>query len=126
MIATVFAGVTYAVFDPIRIFFVTSKVTQRFNPQEYALYRWLRKETWARLIPGDDRQLLPEGSAWADDFEQTEKLKSWLAERPGKEDIERYKNLLTYSAHVETFILITGHKGSGKSALVKAAIHEKK
>ncbi|CEI89500.1 hypothetical protein RMCBS344292_03855 [Rhizopus microsporus] len=108
VIAAVFAGVTYAVFDPIRIFFVTSKVTQRFNPQEYALYRWLRKETWARLIPGDDRQPLPEGSAWADDFEQTEKLKSWLAERP------------------ETFILITGHKGSGKSALVKAAIHEKK
>ncbi|RCI03787.1 mitochondrial escape protein 2 [Rhizopus stolonifer] len=106
--AAVFAGITYAVFDPIRTFFITSKVTQRFNPEEYALYRWLRKETWARLVSGKDRHPLPHGFTWADSFEQTERLESWLAESP------------------ETFILVTGHKGSGKSALVKEAIQEKK
>ncbi|KAI9283364.1 RNA12 protein-domain-containing protein [Sporodiniella umbellata] len=108
VVAAVFAGVTYLVFDPIRTFFVASKITQRFNVQEYALYRWLRKETWDRLIPNDSLQASPEGSAWADDFEQTERLRTWLAESP------------------ETFIVISGHKGSGKSALVKSAIRDKK
>ncbi|KAI8090206.1 RNA12 protein-domain-containing protein [Gilbertella persicaria] len=111
-IAAIFAGITYVVFDPIRVFFITSKVTQRFNPEEYALYRWLRKETWARLMPAgaNPRDLSTEysQSLWADDTEKIEKLKSWLAESP------------------ETFVLITGHKGSGKSALVKSAIQDRK
>ncbi|KAG1501423.1 hypothetical protein G6F47_003208 [Rhizopus delemar] len=108
LLAAIFAGITYAVFDPIRIFFVTSKVTQRFNPQEYAFYRWLRKETWDRLIQPDSIQQSTQSSPWADDFEHTEKLRAWLAESP------------------ETFIVVTGNKGSGKSALVKAAIRDKR
>ncbi|OBZ89957.1 Mitochondrial escape protein 2 [Choanephora cucurbitarum] len=110
-VAAIFAGITYVVFDPIRVFFITSKVTQRFNPEEYALYRWLRRETWARLLPvGASRDVAMEQSQslWADDVEKIEKLKSWLAESP------------------ETFVLITGHKGSGKSALVKSAIQDRK
>ncbi|KAI8341615.1 RNA12 protein-domain-containing protein [Choanephora cucurbitarum] len=108
-VAAIFAGITYVVFDPIRVFFITSKVTQRFNPEEYALYRWLRRETWARLLPvGATREVEQSQSLWADDVEKIEKLKSWLAESP------------------ETFVLITGHKGSGKSALVKSAIQDRK
>lgn len=109
LLAGIVAGATYIVFDPIRIFFITSKVTQRFNPHEYALYRWLRNETWAKLLPvGTVHDGHFDGSVWADDVEKTEKLKSWLAEYP------------------ETFVLVTGHKGSGKSALVKAAIKDRK
>ncbi|KAI8372407.1 RNA12 protein-domain-containing protein [Blakeslea trispora] len=111
-VAAIFAGITYVVFDPIRVFFITSKVTQRFNPEEYALYRWLRRETWARLLPvgasSRDASAEYSQSLWADDVEKIEKLKSWLAESP------------------ETFVLITGHKGSGKSALVKSAIQDRK
>jgi len=85
VLAAIFAGVTYVVFDPIRVFFITSKINQRFNPQEYAIYRWLRNETWARLMPGGSRDLANAGtSVWADDTEKTEKLISWLAETPGK------------------------------------------
>ncbi|KAG0743806.1 hypothetical protein G6F57_005001 [Rhizopus arrhizus] len=102
----IFAGITYAVFEPIRAFFIASKVTRRFNPQEYTLYRWLRNETWARLVSDSHEHHSP--SVWVDDFGQVEKLKSWLNESP------------------ETFVLITGHKGSGKSALVKSAIEDKK
>lgn len=87
LLAAIFAGITYAVFDPIRIFFVTSKVTQRFNPQEYAFYRWLRKETWDRLIQPDSIQQSTQSSPWADDFEHTEKLRAWLAESPGRMQI---------------------------------------
>ncbi|KAL9553734.1 hypothetical protein MBANPS3_003159 [Mucor bainieri] len=109
VLAAIFAGITYVVFDPIRVFFITSKINQRFNPQEYAIYRWLRNETWARLMPGGSRDLASAGtSVWADDTEKTEKLISWLAETP------------------ETFVLVSGHKGSGKSALVKSAIKDRK
>jgi hypothetical protein len=107
LLAALVAGVTYIVFDPIRAFFIASKVTQRFNPDEYALYRWLKSETWARLLPAGHDSHLDGSSVWADDTEKTEKLKSWLAEYP------------------ETFVLVTGHKGSGKSALVKAAIKDR-
>ncbi|KAI8641214.1 RNA12 protein-domain-containing protein [Parasitella parasitica] len=83
VLAAVFAGITYAVFDPIRVFFIESKINQRFNPQEYAIYRWLRNETWARLMPGGTRDLANVGSSvWADDTEKTEKLISWFAETP--------------------------------------------
>lgn len=108
LFAAMFAGITYIVFDPIRVFFITSKVTKRFNLQEYALYRWLRSETWARLIPGGTGSHIESSSIWAHDIENTEKLKSWLAETP------------------DTFVLVTGHKGSGKSALVKSAIKDRK
>ncbi|KAI7905156.1 RNA12 protein-domain-containing protein [Cokeromyces recurvatus] len=110
LMAAIFAGATYAVFDPIRVFCVSSKITQRFNLEEYAIYRWLRKETWARLIPGGAAHDLSgsSGSVWADDAEQNEKLVSRLSETP------------------ETFVLVTGHKGSGKSALVKSAIKDRK
>ncbi|KAG0174792.1 mitochondrial escape protein 2 [Apophysomyces sp. BC1015] len=104
VIAALVAGATYAVFDPIRVFFVTSKITQRFNPEEYALYRWLRSETWARLIPVESPEHI---SVWAKDTEHTEKLKSWMRESP------------------ETFILVTGPKGSGKSLMVKAAVEDR-
>lgn len=108
LFAAIFAGITYIVFDPIRVFFITSKVTKRFNLEEYALYRWLRSETWARLIPGGSGSHIEGSSIWAHDVEKTDKLKSWLAETP------------------ETFVLVTGHKGSGKSALVKSAIEDRK
>ncbi|KAI8968296.1 RNA12 protein-domain-containing protein [Mycotypha africana] len=109
LFAAIFAGVTYAIFDPIRVFFITSDITQRFNPEEYAIYRWLRNETWNRLMPGSARDLTTQHhSLWADDTEQIGRLKSWLAETP------------------ETFLVVTGHKGSGKSALVKSALKDRK
>ncbi|CAJ0841055.1 10969_t:CDS:2, partial [Entrophospora sp. SA101] len=50
LIAAAIAGITYTIFDPIRTFFITSKITQRFNPQEYRIYQWLRRETIDRLL----------------------------------------------------------------------------
>ncbi|CDH60396.1 rna12 protein [Lichtheimia corymbifera JMRC:FSU:9682] len=101
--AALLAGLTYSVFDPMREFFIASKVTQRFNPEEYALYRWLRRETWARLVQ-PDRSLTESAasSVWAQDQENMDKLRTWLREDP------------------ETFIVISGPKGSGKSSVVNA------
>ncbi|KAI9027400.1 RNA12 protein-domain-containing protein [Phycomyces nitens] len=103
IIAAFVATVTYAVFDPIRVFFITSKITHRFNLDEYAFYRWLRSETWARLVP-TDREPINRQSVWTEDSEQIERLKSWVQEKP------------------ETFGVVSGPKGSGKSALVMTAM----
>lgn len=91
--AAIVAGITYAVFDPIRVFFITSKITRRFNPEEYAIYRWLRRKTWAHFIPSSATSKIyynPSGySVWADDAEKTDKLISYLAETPGTTRILR-------------------------------------
>lgn len=107
-VAALLAGLTYSVFDPIRIFFVTSKITQRFNPEEYALYRWLRRETWARLVQKKPDHHVDHKALWQDDAEDVEKVRGWLRETP------------------QTFIVVTGPKGSGKSSLVKAAIEDRR
>jgi len=110
IIGAIAAGFTYIIFDPVRKFFMTSKITQRFNPEEYAIYRWLRKEAWARIVPSKARDgaldATPEG--WSEREEEYKKLKTLLRGVP------------------ETFILVTGPKGSGKSTLVRAATTDKK
>jgi hypothetical protein len=58
-------------------------VTQRFNPEEYALYRWLRNETWGHFITPKNKDYLKRKSVWAEDTEKIDTLKSWLAETPG-------------------------------------------
>ena len=89
------AGITYAVFDPIRAFFIQANVTQRFNPDEYALYRWLRRETWARLLDQNRDDTGGDVGAGADREEDGDKIREWLNESPG-EFIDSY---LTWSAH---------------------------
>ncbi|CAO3696072.1 unnamed protein product [Umbelopsis ramanniana] len=108
VVAASLAGVTYVIFDPIRVFFIHAKVTQRFNPDEYALYRWLRRETWARLMSHNGDDSTTDAGAWADREEDGQKIKEWLNESP------------------ETFIVISGPKGSGKSALIKGATDKKR
>ncbi|KAI9322119.1 RNA12 protein-domain-containing protein [Dichotomocladium elegans] len=110
VVAALLAGLTYSVFDPLREFFIASKITQRFNPEEYALYRWLRRETWARLLPtGDDETRIGQAVVvWEQDEDNMAKVKAWLREEP------------------ETFIVVSGPKGSGKSTLVKATISDRR
>ncbi|CAO3616601.1 unnamed protein product [Cunninghamella echinulata] len=102
--AAIIAGITYAIFDPLREFCIISKITQRFNPEEYRIYRWLRRETWAKLVPVAEL----DRNAWADDPVHLQKLQSWFREKP------------------ETFIIVSGPSGSGKSELVKAALENRK
>ncbi|KAI8066496.1 RNA12 protein-domain-containing protein [Gongronella butleri] len=102
--AALAAGITYAIFDPVREFCVTSKITRRFNPNEYTFYQWLRRETWSRLLP----HTREEGNLWAEDPKQLQQFKSWFRETP------------------ETFVVVHGPSGSGKSELVKAALAERK
>ncbi|KAI8081771.1 RNA12 protein-domain-containing protein [Halteromyces radiatus] len=103
-LAATAAGITYAIFDPLREFFVISRITQRFNPEEYSFYRWLRRETWARLVPYQDS----DRNMWNDDPVHLQKLKSWFREKP------------------DSFVIVNGPSGSGKSELVKAALDDRR
>ncbi|KAI9274452.1 RNA12 protein-domain-containing protein [Phascolomyces articulosus] len=104
--AAILAGLTYSIFDPMREFFIASRVTQRFNPEEYSFYRWLRRETWARLLSADRRN--EQATVFEEDAEDINKIQSWLRETP------------------ETFVVVTGPRGSGKTGVVKAALSDRR
>ncbi|CAB4389502.1 unnamed protein product [Rhizophagus irregularis] len=113
LIAATVAGITYTIFDPIRVFFITSKTTQRFNIQENRLYQWLRKETIDRLMAfreksDDNDESFEDLSTWKEREQEESKLRNWLKEPP------------------ETFIVLLGPNGSGKSSLINKIIQEKR
>ncbi|CAG8445265.1 12975_t:CDS:10 [Acaulospora morrowiae] len=108
LIAALVAGIS---FDPIRTFFIKTKITQRLNPQEYRIYKWLVKETIDRWTAYRNKSIgdsLDDISSWKE-REQTEAdLKNWLQEPP------------------ETFIVVMGPSGSGKSDFIEQGIKDKR
>ncbi|KAK9895624.1 hypothetical protein P389DRAFT_152177 [Cystobasidium minutum MCA 4210] len=129
ILAVLAGGLSYAIFDPIRAFFVKAKTSHMFDLERYRLTKWLKRETIARLgdlsisstglsgglshrkkkahkqsIEGEeneDENLEQIGTGIEmERIEAAEKLKLWLNEMP------------------DTFVTITGPPGSGKAALV--------
>ncbi|RHZ68652.1 hypothetical protein Glove_294g52 [Diversispora epigaea] len=110
IIAAILAGISYIIFDPIRIFLIESNITQRFDIKEYKIYeiyKWLKKETYERF-KNQDVKLEEDTLAWKEREQEEEILKKWLSEPP------------------ETFIIVSGPNGSGKSKFINRAIHNKK
>ncbi|KAF9354019.1 mitochondrial escape protein 2 [Mortierella sp. AD094] len=99
------AGVSFVIFDPIRVFSMRSKITKLFNVDEYPILRWLRKETIGRLTrpPVDSLQ----ATGWREREKEEEKLRAWLRNPP------------------ETFAIVQGPRGSGKTDMVEYAIKDK-
>ncbi|KAG0366425.1 RNA12 protein-domain-containing protein [Gamsiella multidivaricata] len=100
------AGVSLIIFDPIRVFSMHAKIIQLFNVNEYPILKWLRKETIGRLTraPVDSLQ----ATGWREREEEEEKLRVWLRNPP------------------ETFAIVQGPRGAGKTDMVEYAIKEKK
>jgi hypothetical protein len=126
LIAVLAGSLSYAIFDPIRSFFVKSHVSGLFDVEAYRLTKWLKKETIGRLGI-DGRQLLAglggralttkqeedEGNAVGTGIERerveaADKLRLWLSDMP------------------DTFITVTGPPGSGKAALIDAVTSDAK
>ena len=121
LLAVLAGGLSYAIFDPIRSFFVKSHVSGLFDVEAYRLTKWLKKETIGRLGI-DGRQLLAglggraistkeegdsDGAVGGTGIERerveaADKLRLWLSDMP------------------DTFITVTGPPGSGKAALLDA------
>lgn len=99
------AGISFIIFDPIRIFSMHAKITQLFSVNEYPLLRWLRKETIGRLTrtPVDPLQV----TGWREREQEEEKLRLWLRNPP------------------ETFAIVQGPRGAGKTDMVQYAIKGK-
>ncbi|KAG0261304.1 mitochondrial escape protein 2 [Mortierella polycephala] len=100
------AGATFMIFDPIRIFSMHAKLTQLFNVNEYPLLKWLRKETVGRLTRGPVDPL--QATGWREREQEEEKLRIWLRNPP------------------ETFAIVQGPRGSGKTDMVEYATKDKK
>ncbi|ORX88802.1 hypothetical protein K493DRAFT_410813 [Basidiobolus meristosporus CBS 931.73] len=101
-------GIIYAIFDPIRVFFVTNQITQRFNPDQYPALRWLRRETIDRLTLFKNKKDSRQSSILGGREQDEARLRDLLQEAPG------------------SFILVTGPQGSGKEDLVKKLTDDSK
>jgi hypothetical protein len=99
------AGVSFMVFDPMRVFSMHAKITQLFNLDEYAILRWLRKETVGRLTRSQDPL---QATGWREREHDEEKLRNWLNVPP------------------ESFAIVHGPRGAGKTEMVDYVIKEKK
>ncbi|KAF9166317.1 mitochondrial escape protein 2 [Actinomortierella ambigua] len=99
------AGLSYLIFDPIRVFSMHAKITQLFNVNEYSVLRWIRKETIGRLTRTSQESLQAPG--WREREEEEAKLRAWLRDPP------------------ETFIIVSGPRGAGKSEMVDFVVKEK-
>jgi hypothetical protein len=49
ILAVLAGGLSYAIFDPIRSFFVKSKASSLFSVEKYRITKWLKRETVGRL-----------------------------------------------------------------------------
>ncbi|KAJ2334635.1 mitochondrial escape protein 2, partial [Coemansia sp. RSA 2681] len=98
----------YAIFDPIREFFVENKITHRFDLSHIPILGNVRKAAMRSMLRRDAAAGSDEMSAWTGLFDQKERLASILNEPP------------------ESFVVVTGPHGSGKTKLVELATQEKK
>ncbi|CAD6566825.1 MAG: mitochondrial escape protein 2 [Cyphobasidiales sp. Tagirdzhanova-0007] len=109
IVAVLAGGLSYAIFDPIRAFFVKSKVSSLFSFEQYRLTKWLKRETVGRLgnlnlgfgtARKEGGDAVTGTGIERERTEAAERLKLWLNDLP------------------DTFITVTGPPGSGKSDLV--------
>lgn len=76
----VLAGVSFVIFDPMRVFSMHAKITQLFNMNEYSVLRWLRKETYGRLTR---TPIESQATGWRERENDEEILRNWLRIPPG-------------------------------------------
>ncbi|KAG0308195.1 mitochondrial escape protein 2 [Dissophora globulifera] len=100
------AGVSFVIFDPMRVFSMHAKITQLFNVNEYPVLKWLRKETIGRLTRAQNDSL--QATGWREREHDEKKLRNWLRVPP------------------ESFLIVHGPRGAGKTEMVEYVVKEKK
>ncbi|CAI6330071.1 unnamed protein product [Periconia digitata] len=101
ILAAIVAGITVAVFDPIRTFFVKAHITRVLNIQENSWYKWIVGYA-TDFIPWHHKSRDDDGmeAVWDDRKQNIEQIQTWLMET------------------ADTFIIVQGPRGSGKRELV--------
>ncbi|KAI0721515.1 exonuclease [Cerioporus squamosus] len=103
--------VTYAIFDPIRVFMVEGKMNDWFDYKEFTVYKWLRANTIDRFTftsssDADSEASLAKGGVWKERLEAEEALKKYLADLPS------------------TIAFVHGPQGSGKTRMLSTLLKE--
>ncbi|KAF2182691.1 hypothetical protein K469DRAFT_711363 [Zopfia rhizophila CBS 207.26] len=100
-IAAIVAGITVAVFDPIRTFFIKAHITRSWHIQDNKIYKWIKGYATdifrLRRHHDDDPGM---EAVWDDRKGNIEQIQTWLMET------------------ADTFIIVQGPRGSGKRELV--------
>lgn len=60
-----------------------SKIKQRFNPQEYRIYKWLKRQAFILYRNKSIDDPLADISTWKEREQEEQKLRNWLKEPPG-------------------------------------------
>lgn len=109
LLVALLGTVSYAVFDPIREFFVKAHVEGTFDSNRWAILSWLKRETLGRLGLTDRKVGTSSTGIEKQREEAKEKLVGWIKGGPP-----------------DSFIIVTGPGGSGKTALVNEVLEGSK
>ncbi|KAK4087269.1 hypothetical protein Purlil1_8344 [Purpureocillium lilacinum] len=101
IVAALLAGISVMIFDPIRKFFVKLHVQHSLRFTESRVYKWFKSQTGSFSFSGKNKERM-EGlsTVWNHRRDVIEQLQGWL---DGSSD---------------TFIVVTGPRGSGKVEMV--------
>ncbi|KAG5971990.1 hypothetical protein E4U58_007029 [Claviceps cyperi] len=99
VLAALLAAASVIIFDPIRTFFIKLHVSHSLRFKESRLYKWFKSQTESLSI-SQSQHMDSLGTVWNHRRELIEQLQNWL---DGSSD---------------TFIVVTGPRGSGKLEMV--------
>lgn len=106
IVAALVAGITVAVFDPIRTLSIKWHITRVLHVEDNAVFRWFKTQgedlinRVKQLQRGGDAASRGMAVVWDDRKDQIEQIRAWLMEDS------------------DSFIIVQGPKGSGKKELV--------
>ncbi|KAL9064420.1 MAG: hypothetical protein Q9157_007839, partial [Trypethelium eluteriae] len=98
-VAAIVAGITVAIFDPIRTFFIKAHITRTFHVEDNRFWRWFKTQAndlFRRNVEDDPGM----EAIWDDRKDNIDQIGAWLMET------------------ADTFIVVQGPRGSGKRELV--------
>ncbi|WWC69163.1 uncharacterized protein I206_103099 [Kwoniella pini CBS 10737] len=115
VIAFLIGTLSYTFFDPIRAFFIRSKLEGVWDIEQYSLIKALRQ----RFVLPTSFGFLSASSASTGESEEAIGKDAWQDRVEAEKDVERW-----LSEYPSTFITITGPPGSGKVSLVSRVLKQ--
>ncbi|KAK4049700.1 mitochondrial escape protein 2 [Microbotryomycetes sp. JL201] len=110
LLVALLGTLSVSMFDPIREFFVKSHVQGTFDAERWTIIKWLKKETIGRLGLSRTNKYATSSTDTGIEKQRAEaraQLENWLKDVP------------------DTFICLTGPRGSGKTGLIRQVLSNK-
>ena len=105
LLAALVAGISYAIFDPLRTLSIRAHITRTFHVEDNVIFKWFRRQSEdlinrVKRLGGSDTSEAGMQVVWDDRKDEIDQIRSWLMES------------------ADTFIVVQGPRGSGKKELV--------